>query len=87
MVIVLDSLPDGSLRKNVFIFGVDMSPSVHIDNKNKDMLNLSEGPTQGWDTAQKMKFSVMDFFSKCGPIAEEIHNIKLYFLFNEMIMH
>ena len=47
VVIVLDSLPDGSLRKNVFIFGVDMSPSVHIDNKNKDMLNLFEGPTQG----------------------------------------
>ena len=29
------------------IFGVDMSSSVHIDNKNKDILILGEGPTQG----------------------------------------
>ena len=27
------SLPDGSMSKNVIIFGVDMSSSVHIDNK------------------------------------------------------
>ena len=26
-----------------------MSSSVHIDNKNKDILILSEGPTQGLD--------------------------------------
>ena len=26
-----------------------MSPSVHIDNKNKDILILAEGPTQGLD--------------------------------------
>ena len=31
------------------IFGVDMSSSVHIDNKNKDILILGEGPTQGLD--------------------------------------
>ena len=30
------SLPDGSMGKNVIVFGVDMSPSVHIDNKKKD---------------------------------------------------
>ena len=36
-------------RKNVIIFGVDMSLSLHIDNKNKDMLILGEGPTQGLD--------------------------------------
>ena len=31
------SLPDGSIGKNVIIFGVDMSSSVHIDNKKKDI--------------------------------------------------
>ena len=28
-------LPDGSIGKNVIIFGADMSSSVHIDNKGK----------------------------------------------------
>ena len=42
------SLTDGSnLCKNVTIFGVDMSLSVHSDNKNKDILSLGDGPTQG----------------------------------------
>ena len=30
-------------------FGVDMSSSMHTDNKNKDILMLGEGPTQGLD--------------------------------------
>ena len=30
-------------------FGIDMSPSVHIDNKNKDTLILSKSPTQRLD--------------------------------------
>ena len=41
------SLPDGSLGKNVNIFGVDMSSTVHIANKGKNILNLGKGPTQG----------------------------------------
>ena len=41
------SLLDGSIGKNVIIFGVDMSSSVHIDNKKKDILILGKGPTQG----------------------------------------
>ena len=32
--------------ENVIIFGVDMSSSVHVDNKKKDILILVEGPTQ-----------------------------------------
>ena len=36
--------------KKVIIFGVDMSLSVHIDNKNKNYLILGEGITQGIDT-------------------------------------
>ena len=41
------SLPDGSMDKNVIIFGVDMSSSVQIDNKARDILIFSIGPTQG----------------------------------------
>ena len=41
------SLPDISLGKNVIIAGVDMSSSVHIDNKGNDTLILGKGPTQG----------------------------------------
>ena len=37
---------DGSLGKNVIIFGADMSSSVHFYNKNKDILIFGEGPTQ-----------------------------------------
>ena len=38
---------DGSYRKHVFIFGADMSSSVHVDNTGKDVLILGEDPTQG----------------------------------------
>ena len=41
------SLPDGSVGKNVIIFRADMSSSVHIDNKGKDILILGKGITQG----------------------------------------
>ena len=34
------------MGKNVIVFGGDMSSSVHIDNKGKDILILCEGPTQ-----------------------------------------
>ena len=40
---------DGSCGKNVIIFGADMSSSVHVDNKGKDILILGEGPTQELD--------------------------------------
>ena len=36
-------------RKNVIIFGADMSSSVYVDNKEKDILILGEGPTQELD--------------------------------------
>ena len=43
------SLPESSTVKNTFIFGVDMSSSVHIEDKTKNILIL--GPTQGlYDT-------------------------------------
>ena len=44
--------------RNCIIFGIDMSSSVHVDNKKKDILNLVEGITQGLDgptlTAEKI---------------------------------
>ena len=50
--------PTDSFGNNAIIFGVDMSSSVHIDNKNKDILILGKGPTQGLGehslTAEKM---------------------------------
>ena len=47
------SLPDGNMRKNVIVFGADMSSSVIseliIDDKGKDVLALGEGPTHSLD--------------------------------------
>ena len=41
------SFPGGGFGQNIIIFDVDMSFSVHIDNKKKDILILGRGPTQG----------------------------------------
>ena len=40
-----------AMEKNVIIFGVDNSSSVHIDGRNKNILVFGEGPTQGSDGA------------------------------------
>ena len=51
------SFPSGGFGQNVLNFGADMSSSIHIDNKKKDMLVLRRGPTQGLEstlTAEKM---------------------------------
>ena len=44
--------------RDCILFGVDMSSSVHVDNKKKDILILGKGPTQGLDgttlTAEKL---------------------------------
>ena len=37
----------GGFRQNVILFGVDMSSSIHINNKGKNILILGVGPTQG----------------------------------------
>ena len=46
------------MGQNVIIFRADMSSSVHVDNKGKDILILSSVPTQGLGehslTAEKM---------------------------------
>ena len=38
-------LLDSSMGKNVIIFEIDLSSSVHVDSKNKDILIFGEGPT------------------------------------------
>ena len=51
------SFPGGGFGQNVLIFGVDMSFSAHIDNKEKDIIVLGKGPTQELEetlTAEKM---------------------------------
>ena len=49
---------NGGTDRNVIIFGVDMSLSVHVDNKEKNILILGKDPTQGLGehslTAEKM---------------------------------
>ena len=50
--------PTGSFGNNAIIFGVDMSLSVHIDNKEEYILIFGKGPTEGLGedslTAEKM---------------------------------
>ena len=52
------SFPGVGFSSNVIIFGVDMSSSVHVDYKGKDILILGKSPTQGLGehslTAEKM---------------------------------
>ena len=40
------SFPTGGFGKNVIVFEADISSSVHIDNKERDILILGKGPTQ-----------------------------------------
>ena len=58
---------DGSYGKKVLIFGADMSSSVHVDNKGKDILILCEGQTQGLDdTTLTAKAKYLINFTQSG---------------------
>ena len=51
------SFSGSGFGQNVIIFGVDMSSSLHVDNKKKGILILGSGPTQGLEhtlTSEKM---------------------------------
>ena len=51
------SFTSGGFGQNVLIVGADMSSSIHVDNKKKDILVFGKGPTQGLEstlTAEKM---------------------------------
>ena len=39
----------GRMRRNTIIFGADIGSSVHVDNKNKDILIFGEGAILGLD--------------------------------------
>ena len=55
------SWTDGSLGKNVIIFGGDMNSPVHIDNKNKDILVLGEEPIQGLKSGSHLPKKIVLF--------------------------
>ena len=48
--LILVQIPNFDWGENVIIFGADMSSSVHANNKNKDILTLGKGQTQGSDS-------------------------------------
>ena len=51
------SFTGGGFGQNVLVFVTDMRSSIHIDNKEKDILVLGRGPTQGLEsslTAERM---------------------------------
>ena len=61
------SLPDGTMGKNVIIFGADMNSSVHFGNMGKDVFVLGEGPTKTLDdTTLTAKAKYPDNFSHSG---------------------
>ena len=43
----LFSIPNFDWGENVIVFGVDMSSSVHPNNKNRDIVIFGKGQTQG----------------------------------------
>ena len=62
-------------RRNVIIFGVDMSSSTKINNKKKDILIPGKGPTQGLEhalSAEKM-FSI-NFAENNQKICFSVHH-------------
>ena len=57
------SFPGDGFGQNVLIFGADMSSSVHIDHKGKDILAFAKGPAQGLEStlaAEKMHFTLIN---------------------------
>ena len=52
------SLSDWNVSKNVIIFGADMSSSLHINNKKKDIFILDIAPKQELDdTALRVNYN------------------------------
>ena len=52
------------LVKKVIVFGVDMSSSVHVDHKKKDILILVQGPTQGLTAAKNYSITFTEHNKK-----------------------
>ena len=53
-------MADRSWGKNVVIFAVDNSSSVHVHNKTEDILVLGEGPIQRLDDTAITSEAVVD---------------------------
>ena len=45
------------MGRNVIIFRAETSSPVYVDDKNKDILILSAGPTQGLDDSTLMLYA------------------------------
>ena len=77
LVVVLDSTRVQNFyyltvpsKKNLIIFEADVSSSVHINNKGKDILFLGDGPTEGLDdttltTKAKCPFNFTETNKNC----------------------
>ena len=79
------SFPGGAFGQNVIIFGVDMSSSIHIDNKGKDILILGVGPTQGLEhtlTPEKM-YSINFTVTKKNCLSLHYNGAYSYFFVND----
>ena len=73
--------------RNCIIFGVDMSSSVHVDNKKKDILILDEDLTQGLDcittlTVEK-KYSINFTENNKFCLSLNYHGANSYSLVND----
>ena len=69
-------LPDGSIGTYLIVFRVDMSWSVHIDNKGKDTLIIGKGPIQGLDGTTFTRGALYPFdFTKSGKRLYQVYTI------------
>ena len=68
------SIGSGFGRDSI-IFGVDMSSSVHVDNKKKDILTLGEGLTKGLDgtTLTAEKIHLINFTENSKKFCLSLH--------------
>ena len=77
------SFPGGGFGSNEIIFWVDMFSSIHLDNKQKDILILGKGPTQGLEhtlTAEKIysvNFTVTLQWSKLLLVCQWYRNLQI----------
>ena len=79
------SFPRGGFGQNVLIFRADMSSSIHIDKKKKDILVLGRVPTQGLEstlTAEKMHSVNFTVTKKKFCLSLHYGGAKSYFFVN-----
>ena len=79
-------LPNGTFGRNAIIFRVDMSLSVHVDSKGKDILILGRGPKQelGEHSLTSEKMYSVNFTDHKGKFCLSLHynGAKDYLFFN-----